>query len=569
MCEPANIVIADIKVPAMPVFDEKEELLKEKRGRLIIVSNRLSVTVKRSENGGEYTFTPSSGGLATGLAGMTKSTEFWWYGWPGLEVPANEQEALRARCVREHKAYPVFMSDELSDRHYNGFSNEILWPLFHYHPQEINFNEYAWEGYQEANRTFAKTVAKDVRDGDLVWVQDYHLMLLPAMLREELEKMPVKPRNVKIGFFLHTPFPSSETYRILPVRNEILEGVLHSDLIGFHTYDYVRHFLSACSRLMGLHQTPNAVGYQGKAVQIGAFPIGIEPQTFFDNLDKPKIKERMEALQQSFKPFTVIVGVDRLDYIKGIQQKLHALDGFLTEHPEWIGKIKLVQIAVPSRGEVEEYQNLRTKVNELIGFINGKFGTIEYQPVTFLHQSVSQQELTALYAISDVCLVTSTRDGMNLVSFEYIACQRDRHGVLVLSEFAGAAESLHGSLLVNPWDPEGLAATIHVAVTMSDGAREQNYEKMLSYVQKYTSQWWGESFVSELTRISVLAEKKRQLRARRERDGSTQQQQATRDSAVVSSPDTADTATTEEQLADPDKYANGGDYPPSWSLSVR
>ena len=547
----------------MPIFDEKEELLAAKKGRLIIVSNRLSVTVKQSSNG-EYLFTPSSGGLATGLAGMTKTTEFWWYGWPGLEVPLSEQAALRDRCVAEHKAYPVFMSDELSDRHYNGFSNEILWPLFHYHPQEINFSEYAWEGYQEANRVFAKTVAKDLRDDDLVWVQDYHLMLLPAMLREELEKLgPAMPRNVKIGFFLHTPFPSSEIYRILPVRNEILEGVLHSDLIGFHTYDYVRHFLSACARLMGLHQTPNAVVYQGKAVQIGAFPIGIEPQTFYDGLDKPAVKKKMEGFEQSFKPFTVIVGVDRLDYIKGVQQKLYALDVFLTEHPEWIGKLKLVQIAVPSRGEVEEYQNLRTKVNELVGFINGKYGTVEYTPIHFLHQSFAQDELIALYAISDVCLVTSTRDGMNLVSFEYIACQRDRHGVLILSEFAGAAESLHGSLIVNPWSQQELADTIHQAVTMNEQARELNYEKMAAYVQKYTSQWWGESFVSELTRISVQAERKRQLRARRERQSNVQLPQRVRIVEEVTADDattfSSDDTTTEEQQPHLDKYASGRD----------
>lgn len=538
----------------MPILPEKDEQ-SEPKGRLIIVSNRLSVTVKRNASGG-YDFTPSFGGLATGLAGMTKSTEFFWYGWPGLEVPLEDQESLRNTCVSEHKAFPVFMSDELSDRHYNGFSNEILWPLFHYHPQEIDFDEYAWEGYQEANRAFAKTVAKDLREGDLVWVQDYHLMLLPAMLREELQKMKDMPRNVKIGFFLHTPFPSSEIYRILPVRNEILEGVLHCDLVGFHNWDYVRHFRSACSRLMGLHTTPTEIGFQNKAVSVGGYPIGIEPQVFFDGLENPDIKQRIETLEQSFRPFTVIVGVDRLDYIKGVQHKLHALDVFLAEHPEWIGKVKLIQIAVPSRGEVEEYRSLREHVNQQIGSINGKYGTVDYQPITFIHQSVPKPELIALYAVSDVCLVTSTRDGMNLVSFEYIACQRDRHGVLILSEFAGAAKSLNGALIVNPWDIDDVADNIHRALTMGEFKREQNYEKMARYVEKYTSQWWGESFVKDLTLISKKAEDKRQDRARHESVASPQQQQP----VVKGAPEAVDSATEtpEEQPADLEKYANGG-----------
>jgi trehalose 6-phosphate synthase len=214
------------------------------------------------------------------------------------------------------------------------------------------------------------------------------------------------------------------------------------------------------------------------------------------------VKNRIAALRRKFEGVKLIVGVDRLDYIKGVPQKLHALEVFLTEHPEWIGKIVLVQVAVPSRQDVEEYQNLRAVVNELVGRINGKFGTIEFMPIHFLHQSVSFEELTALYAMSDVCLVSSTRDGMNLVSYEYIATQRERHGVMILSEFTGAAQSLNGSLIVNPWNTEELANAIHDAVTMSADQREANFRKLERYVFKYTSAWWGQSFVTELTRIS-------------------------------------------------------------------
>ncbi len=218
---------------------------------------------------------------------------------------------------------------------------------------------------------FAKAVAKDVQDGDLVWVHDYHLMLLPQMLREEIGR---SKSNVKVGFFLHTPFPSSEIYRILPVRDEILLGLLDCDLIGFHTYDYARHFLSSCSRILGLTTTPNGVEYDGKVVTVGAFPIGIDPDKFTEGLKKEKVKKRIAALEQKFQGVKLIVGVDRLDYIKGVPQKMHALEVFLTDHPEWIGKVVLVQVAVPSRQDVEEYQNLRAVVNELVGRINGKFG---------------------------------------------------------------------------------------------------------------------------------------------------------------------------------------------------
>ncbi|KXX80395.1 Alpha,alpha-trehalose-phosphate synthase [UDP-forming] 1 [Madurella mycetomatis] len=473
-------------------------------GRLLLISNRLPITIKRSEDG-QYSFSMSSGGLVTGLSGLSKTTSFQWYGWPGLEVPEAEAGPMRQQLKEKYNAIPVFVDDELADRHYNGFANSILWPLFHYHPGEITFDESAWTAYREVNRLFAKTVLQDVQDGDLIWVHDYHLMLLPEMLREEIGD---SKKNVKIGFFLHTPFPSSEIYRILPVREQLLLGVLDCDLIGFHTYDYARHFLSSCSRILSTSTTPNGVEWNGRFVTVGAFPIGIDPDKFVEGLKKPSVQNRIAALKRKFEGVKLIVGVDRLDYIKGVPQKLHALEVFLTEHPEWIGKIVLVQVAVPSRQDVEEYQNLRAVVNELVGRINGKFGTIEFMPIHFLHQSVSFDELTALYAVSDVCLVSSTRDGMNLVSYEYIATQRERHGVMILSEFTGAAQSLNGSLIVNPWNTEELANAIHDAVTMSPEQREANFRKLERYVFKYTSAWWGQSFVTELTRISAADEGK-------------------------------------------------------------
>ena len=376
--------------------------------------------------------------------------------------------------------------------------DSILWPLFHYHPGEITFDESAWEAYTQVNMIFAQAVAKDIQDGDLIWVHDYHLMLLPEMLRNLLRDK----KDIKIGFFLHTPFPSSEIYRILPVREELLKGLLQCDLIGFHTYDYARHFLSSCSRILETPTDNNGLKYQGRFITVSAFPIGIDPEKFTEGLKRPKVRERMAALRRKFEGVKLIVGVDRLDYIKGVPQKLHALEVFLSEHPEWRGKIVLVQVAVPSRGDVEEYQNLRAVVNELVGRINGRFGTVEFMPIHFLHQSVDSDELTALYAVSDICLVTSTRDGMNLVSYEYVAAQREGHGVMILSEFTGAAQSLTSSIIVNPWNTEELAGAIHDAVTMPPEQREAAYRKLEHYVFKFTSAWWGSTFVKELLKVN-------------------------------------------------------------------
>lgn len=262
----------------------------------------------------------------------------------------------------------------------------------------------------------------------------------------------------------------------------------------------------------GTPTTPNGVSFQGKSVSVGAFPIGIDPEKFEEGLLKGSVRERIASLERKFAGVKLIVGVDRLDYIKGVPQKLHALEVFLTEHPEWIGKVVLVQVAVPSREDVEEYQNLRAVVNEHVGRINGKFGTIEFMPIHFMHKSVAFDELLALYAVSDVCLVSSTRDGMNLVAYEYIASQEKKCGALILSEFAGAAQSLNGSLIINPWNTEELADAIHDAVTMGQEQRTLNFQKMHKYIKKYTSAWWGKSFVAELRRISVQAEKKAKSR---------------------------------------------------------
>lgn len=468
-------------------------------GKVLVVSNRLPVTIKKLPQG-DYEYTMSSGGLVTALQGLKKSTEFQWLGWPGKEIAEDDQEKVNKDLMDKFKCTAIFINDTIADLHYNGFSNSILWPLFHYHPGEMNFDENAWAAYIEANEQFASQIASQVDDNDMIWVHDYHLMLLPQMLRQ---KIGATKKNVKIGFFLHTPFPSSEIYRILPVRKEILEGVLSCDLIGFHTYDYARHFLSSVSRIVSkVSILPNGIEYQDRSIGIGAFPIGIDVDKFIQGLQKESVLKRIQQLKNKFGDTKVIVGVDRLDYIKGVPQKLHAFEIFLDTHPEWIGKVVLVQVAVPSRGDVEEYQSLRATVNELVGRINGKFGTVEFVPIHFMHKSIPFDELISLYRVSDVCLVSSTRDGMNLVSYEYIACQQENNGVLVLSEFAGAAQSLNGALIVNPWNTEELSDAINESLTLPSEKKAFNFQRLFEYISKYTSGYWGESFVKELYKYS-------------------------------------------------------------------
>ncbi|GMM36944.1 alpha,alpha-trehalose-phosphate synthase (UDP-forming) [Saccharomycopsis crataegensis] len=474
------------------------------QGNVLVVSNRLPVTITRNKDG-SYEYKMSSGGLVTALQGLKKSTSFQWFGWPGLEVPDDEKARVKKDLMDQFNCIPVFISDEIADLHYNGFSNSILWPLFHYHPGEINFDETAWYAYNEANKLFAEAISKHVKNDDMVWVHDYHLMLLPELLKSNIDAKGIT--NVKLGFFLHTPFPSSEIYRILPVRKEILQGVLSCDLIGFHTYDYARHFLSSVGKVLKLNTLPNGVEYQNRFVSVGAYPIGIDVDKFTTALKEPSILQRIAQLKQKVgkaegNDIKVIVGVDRLDYIKGVPQKLHAFEVFLNTYPEMVGKVILIQLAIPSREDVEEYQNLRASVNELVGRINGKFGTIDFVPIHYMHRSIPFNELVALYYISDVCLVSSTRDGMNLVSYEYIACQCDNNGVLILSEFAGAAQSLNGSIIVNPWNIEELSEAIYESLTLPGPKKKANHDKLFGYISKYTSAYWGESFVGELYKIS-------------------------------------------------------------------
>ncbi|GAM26721.1 hypothetical protein SAMD00019534_098960 [Acytostelium subglobosum LB1] len=467
-------------------------------GRLVVISNRLPVSLKK-EADGTWTSKMSSGGLVAALSGL-KSTNYIWVGWIGSEIEEADREFVKKLLYEKHSCIPVFLSEKVANDHYNGFSNGVLWPLFHYLPGNLDYEESIWDAYVEANQQFADVVLSIYTPDDLLWVHDYHLMLMPEYIKK-------KQPEAKIGFFLHIPFPSSEIFRVLPCRKEILMGVLHSNLIGFHTYDYARHFFKACTRMVGLETAPNGVYLNGQFVPVGVFPVGIDPDKFFELLQTEKVKNRIEELKQNFKGQKIIIGIDRLDYIKGLPQKLEAMEKLFQKYPQWKGKLVLIQVAVPSRQDVEEYQKLKQNVEELVGRINGLYGSLGQQPIHYLFQSVDMSELTALYSVSDACLITSIRDGMNLVAQEYVSCQTEKKGALILSEFTGAAQSLSGALIVNPWNTEDVADSINEALLMSDKERAEKHSMLFNFIVKHTASHWGNGFVSELFKASSKADR--------------------------------------------------------------
>ncbi|KAI9933566.1 hypothetical protein ASPWEDRAFT_53309 [Aspergillus wentii DTO 134E9] len=462
---------------------------------LIIVSNRLPLSVKRVD--GAYLSSLSSGGLVTSLSGLTKSTEFRWFGWPGIEVKDSKDREQVCHSLDEHNAVPIFLDTNLANEHYNKFSNTILWPILHYQSGVV-YEDGPWQAYKRVNEIFADTIAEEATKGSLIWVHDYHLMLLPSLLRERLNK---QNKPCAIGFSLHTPFPAGDFWKALPVRNELIEGMLSSDLIGFHTDEYKQNFTDTCARLLGARtEIPGKILFKDRLVCADKFIVGIDPQKFIDTLQKPEVQHRIEQLQNTYKDKKVIIGVDRLDYIKGLTQKLKGYDMFLDDHPELKNKIVLIQVAVPSREDVKEYQELETELSTIAGKINGKHATPDGTPLLYMHRSVPFDELTALYSVADICLLTSTRDGMNLVAFEYVACQKERHGVLVLSEFAGASAFMReGTVTFHPANTTELSEAINRAVNMRDEERKRKHENLRLFIEDNTSAKWGETFIKRLS----------------------------------------------------------------------
>ena len=470
-----------------------------------VLANRLPVSLTKTD--GEWHFKMSSGGLVSALSAV-KGMNMSWIGWPGCEVPPEDQAVVTERLWAQYHAVPVFISNELADLYYNGFANGVLWPLFHsIHPtirRDVELEEQQWNAYVQANLEFAQVLVKHVETNDLIWIQDYHLMLVSKFVRELLQD-----KSPYIGWFLHTPFPSYELFRTLTYREQLLEGVLSCNLLGFHISDYLRHFQMACTHILGVSCSNAGVESVGEFTfysRTQVFPIGIDPQVFQDFLDQPEVWQIMDDFATNWQDKKVILGVDRLDYIKGIPHKLLAFERLLRTHEEWIGKVVLVQLAVPSRTDVLDYQVLKAQTHEIVGRINSTCGRLGYTPVHYLDQSVNQRQLTALYRRADVCFVSSLRDGMNLVAFEYTACQSERCGVLLLSEFAGCAKSLGaGAVVINPWDLVETAEALNDALNMELDERANRFEHNYNYVQHETAQHWAQQFVAALDEAGKLS----------------------------------------------------------------
>jgi len=360
-----------------------------------------------------------------------------------------------------------------------------------------------FEAYKLANEAFAEAVLACYEDGDIVWVHDYHLMLLPHLLRSK------KP-DMKIGFFFHTPFPSFEIYRMLPARHDLLQGVLAANLIGFHTHDYSRHFQKSCMRILGAKGEYEALVVKrpdGRSftARLGTFPIGIDPNKFLKTLEQANMASIVAEYKREFKGRKVLLGIDRLDYIKGIQHKLYAFEQLLAKYPALRSEVVFVQIAVPSRTDVVEYQKLKSTTHELVGRVNGIYGGVGHAPIHYLDQSIPFDRMCALYRVADAMVITSVRDGMNLVAYEFIACQAKTEnvsgapGTLILSEFAGAAQSLGDApLLVNPWSVSEVCEALHQALTMPLAERVRRQEHMNKYVCTQTAQRWARDYIKGL-----------------------------------------------------------------------
>jgi trehalose 6-phosphate synthase/phosphatase len=449
------------------------------------------VTVNRL-NAGQFDYTPSVGGLATSLNALREEMDMLWLGTPGLNVEdQSEQLTLRDELERKYDSVPLFFDRKDFELYYNGFSNGCLWPLFHYFPQFAHFDEQEWSAYQSVNRIFAERITEIARPDDSIWVHDYHLLLLPTLLREALP-------DASIGFFLHIPFPSYEIFRMLPWREQILSGMIGADLVGFHTYGYARHFLSSLLRILGLEQNFGRVSVGDRVVQVETFPLGIDTERFAGARDLPAVQTRLRELKEEVGDRKVILSVDRLDFTKGILERLMAYEHFLHEHPEWHDRVSLISLLVPSRTRVPEYQNLKSQVDEQIGRINGEFGQPGWNPITYLYRSLPFEQLAPLYLLADVALVTPLRDGMNLVAKEFLASHTDGSGVLVLSETAGAAAELGEALIVNPHDQEALVRALDQALSMPEEEQRARNAPMRARLSRYDINRWTNEFLAQL-----------------------------------------------------------------------
>ncbi len=480
------------------------------RKRFIIVSNRLPMSVDRT--GGTLRVQPSCGGLVTALAPILRDSEGVWIGWTGTDHEPDVVELLNDYRADGYSVEPVFLSAAEKTCFYHGCSNEIIWPLFHDLQSRCNFDPTYWEVYREVTEKYADAVEKVARRDDFVWVHDYHLMMLADSLRAR--ELPLR-----LAYFHHIPFPPPDIFEKLPWRRDILRGLLQFNIVGFQTVRDRRNFIASLRRcLPDVHVSRLSDRYlvrcQELCTVVGNFPISIDFQTFETETLDPKVAARAAEIQRGIKGEQIILGVDRLDYTKGIPERLSAFRHLIQHYPELRGRITLVQVVVPSREEIPSYKELKLTIERMVSEINGEYGTPGWVPVQYLHRCLSRSELAAFYSAADIALITPLKDGMNLVAKEYCACQADDGGVLVLSEFAGAARELNlGALLVNPYDTEGVASALYRAFRMSGREQRIRMHRMRLWLKRHDVFRWCQSFCAQTpgrrharsTKVSVVS----------------------------------------------------------------
>ena len=467
--------------------------------KTIIVSNRLPLQLKIENK--SVTATASVGGLATGMKSVHRDSNGLWIGWTGFveeDVPSDLADDVFEAAIAE-QCIPVSLTAKDIEGFYYGFSNRTIWPLFHYFMEFTEFEKQSWQSYKEVNEKYAEVVLDNLEDDDTVWVHDYQLMLLPQLIKRE------RP-DVSIGFFLHIPFPSYEVFRTLPYREEILKGLLGADLIGFHTYDYERHFLSSVSRILRLDVSFNSITFRDRLVTVNSYPMGIDYEKFENaaiehnkknTQDKSELQRRLDSHLDAGDT-KMILSIDRLDYTKGIANRIRAYEYFLEKYPEFKEKVRLVMLAVPSRSNVPQYQLLKKEVDELVGRINGKFSTVSWTPIWYFYRSMPFPNLIDLYTSCDVALLTPIRDGMNLVAKEYIATRTDKKGVLILSEMTGAAQEMNEALLINPNNFEQIADTLKQAIEMPESEQVKRNNILQKRLKRYNVEKWARDFMTGL-----------------------------------------------------------------------
>ena len=456
--------------------------------KTIFVSNRLPVTVSIKRH--QIDYHESIGGLATGLKSFHQGSDSLWVGWPGVakdRLRRDEEKKIEKTLNQDYKCHPVYLTDKEISRYYEGFSNKTIWPLFHYFADKAEYNEKTWDYYQRVNKKFYKSLKPHIEEDSIVWVHDYQLMLLPEMIKEDFP-------SVKIGFFLHIPFPSSEIFRLLVWKKEILKGLLGSDLIGFHTYDYVRHFLSSVRRILNINQSFYKIQYNDRTIEVDAFPMGID-YNFFSS-------KQIENIQIP-RDYKVILSVDRLDYTKGILERIKAYRAFLKRYPKYRGKVKLHLIVAPSRQSLPTYDELRRNIEKLVSETNGEFGSFDWMPIWYLYQSFSQDDLIKYYKEASILLVTPLRDGMNLIAKEYIAARSDHQGMLIISETAGAASELSEAIIINPNDEMQIAEGIKTALEMTKTERVERNKIMNERIKRYNVEFWATEFMNRLQKVEI------------------------------------------------------------------